>query len=340
MGKRNLHHAGLEPGAAAVNTDEPGADPGNNARNITIDRFRGFLVILMVIGNGLADVPAFPSIFKHVEDIGFTVADTVAPMFLFAIAMTYRSSFLRRYDKDKAKAYGHFIIRYFALLGLGTLFSAGGVVVALQTPWGVLQSIGMAGLLTLPFIRLGAGIRSAAALAILIFYQLALDRFWLDYVLGSSHGGFYGSLSWGAMLILATSMVDWLGESGRRQVFAVTALTVVTAVSLWLVPVSKNRVTLSFVLLTTLISCIAYIVVRLVSGRLRPEGGLVACWGENPLPMFVLHLILTALARLPFTWLGIYERPLFPSALATLAVLIVMTLFALRARRVRFRLSL
>ncbi|MCL2409027.1 MAG: DUF1624 domain-containing protein [Oscillospiraceae bacterium] len=322
--------------------DEPRTGLGNAAvaRDLTIDRFRGILIILMVIGNGLADVSAFPGIFKHAEDIGFTIADTVAPMFILAIAMTYRSSFLRRYETDKASAYSHFIIRYFALMGLGALFSAGGVVVAQQTPWGVLQSIGMAGLLTLPFIRLGAGRRAAAALAILIIYQLVLDRFWLADVLGSSHGGFYGSISWGAMLILATSMVDWLNASGRRQVIAITALTVVTAASLWVVPVSKNRVTLSFVLLTTLISCFTYIVVRIVSGRLGTKGGLIAYWGEKPLPLFVIHLLLTALSQLPFALLGIYERPFIPAALATLAVLVVMTSYVLWARRLKLRMSL
>jgi len=308
-------------------------------RDITIDRFRGLIIILMVIGNGMADVPAFPAIFKHAEDIGFTVADTVAPMFFFAIAMTYRASFLRRYDKDKAGAYSHFIIRYFAILGIGALFSAGGAVVELQTPWGVLQSIGVAGLLTLPFIRLSAGTRAAVALTILIAYQLALDRFWLADVLGSSHGGFYGSISWGAMLILATAMVDWLGEGRRRQVCGMIALTAVAAAALWLMPISKSRVTISYVLVTTLISCIAYIAVRLVSGRIQPKAGLIAYWGENPLLLFVVHLILTGLARLPFTLLGIYERPLIPSALATLAVLVVMTLFVLWIRRTRFRLS-
>ena len=337
MEKENLRHTYSGSDTATIATAEPGSTA---KRDITLDRFRGIIIILMVIGNGLADVPAFPGIFKHAEDIGFTIADTVAPMFILAIAMTYRASFLRRYDKHKLNAYSHFIIRYFALIGIGALFSAGGVVVAQQTPWGVLQSIGMAGLLTLPFIRLSAGWRAAAALAILICYQLLLDRFWLADVLGSSHGGFYGSISWGAMLILCTAMVDWLSAPDRRQAYAITALTVVSAVAIWLVPISKNRMTISYVLLTTLISCFAYIAVRLASKRIQPKSGWIACWGENPLPMFVLHLILTALSLLPFALLGIDERPLIPSVIATSAVLAVMTWCALWAHRAKFRLSL
>ncbi len=49
-------------------------------------------------------------------------------------------------------------------------------------PWGLLQAIGAAGLLTLPVIRLRARWRWAAGLALLAFYQFMLDRFWLDQV--------------------------------------------------------------------------------------------------------------------------------------------------------------
>ena len=46
-------------------------------RNIAIDRFRGIAIILMVIVNDLLDVPGFPKILTHPEDVGFTIADLV-----------------------------------------------------------------------------------------------------------------------------------------------------------------------------------------------------------------------------------------------------------------------
>ncbi|MDR2688001.1 MAG: heparan-alpha-glucosaminide N-acetyltransferase domain-containing protein, partial [Oscillospiraceae bacterium] len=118
-------------------------------RNIAIDRFRGIAIILMVIVNDLLDVPGFPKLLTHPEDVGFTIADLVAPLFLFAIAATYRQSFLRRAERGKGGAYAHFFSRYLAIIGLGTIFSAGGAVVEHGEAWGVLQAIGMAGLLTL-----------------------------------------------------------------------------------------------------------------------------------------------------------------------------------------------
>ena len=55
-------------------------------RNIALDRFRGLTIILMIIVNDLWAVEGFPSILKHPHDKGFTLADIVAPFFIFAIA--------------------------------------------------------------------------------------------------------------------------------------------------------------------------------------------------------------------------------------------------------------
>ncbi|MCL2677943.1 MAG: DUF1624 domain-containing protein, partial [Clostridiales bacterium] len=184
-------------------------------RNLALDRFRGMAVILMVAGNALSDMTDIPAFMRHTEDIGLSFADTIAPLFLFAIAASYRQSFLKHLRAFNAKAYLNYAYRYLALIGLGTIFSAGGALVSHETSWGVLQAIGMAGLLALPLLKFSPWVRLAAAGAMLAAYQLILDNFLLDAVLGSSHGGFFGSLAWGAMLILATVMLDFWQKGVR-----------------------------------------------------------------------------------------------------------------------------
>ena len=50
----------------------------------------------MVAVNYLADIRTVPSWLKHAPDVGLTFVDVIAPAFLFAIGLTYRSSLERR----------------------------------------------------------------------------------------------------------------------------------------------------------------------------------------------------------------------------------------------------
>ena len=126
-------------------------------RSQAIDQFRGLAIVLMVLANYLAGIGWIPAWLKHAPDIGLTVTDLVASLFIFAIGLTYGSSFRRRLLREGAnKTYQHFIIRWAALIGIGALFSAGEIAVVGEPSvnWGVLQAIGVAGMVTLPFLRL------------------------------------------------------------------------------------------------------------------------------------------------------------------------------------------
>jgi len=58
-------------------------------RLISIDYFRGQAIILMVLSNYSVGVIAVPSWLKHAQDIGLTINDLIAPIFIFAIGLTY-----------------------------------------------------------------------------------------------------------------------------------------------------------------------------------------------------------------------------------------------------------
>jgi len=120
-----------------------------------IDYFRGFTIVLMVFVNFIASSSSIPIWLKHAKDIGLTITDLVAPAFVYAIELTYKSSFARRYIKNgKNKAYYHFITRFLAIIGLGVFFTAGAAIVSPEVArggWGVLQAIGASGLITLIF---------------------------------------------------------------------------------------------------------------------------------------------------------------------------------------------
>jgi len=310
-------------------------------RDLGIDRYRGALVWLMVAGNLLGGVAAVPDVIKHTPDIGLSVADLVAPAFVFAIGLNLGPSFRRRRDADGLRAaVAHFLVRDLGLLGIGVIISAGGALVGQGTSWGVLQALGLAGLVALPCIGLSLWWRLAIGAALLIGYQVVLEAWALDSVLGAVQGGFVGGLSWGALLILSTALADLWRQGLGRLAIGSAILAGVAIVAAFLVPVSKHRVSLSYVLVTLAIAAVAFLLTELGARVVPARAGYLAWWGENPLALYLLHLLVLGLVTLPPVPGWYQDAPLWLAGLQLLAVMTGLSFVAwwLHRRRVRMRL--
>jgi predicted acyltransferase len=83
----------------------------------SIDEFRGFAILLMVLADYLERPAVVPAWLKHASDIGLTEADIIAPLFILAIGLTFGLSWRRRSDRDGLrKTVQHFIVRYLSLI--------------------------------------------------------------------------------------------------------------------------------------------------------------------------------------------------------------------------------
>ncbi len=275
-------------------------------RLASIDQFRGFAILLMILANYMNNVRVVPSWLKHADDIGYTVIDLVAPMFVFAMGLTYGMSFRRRLQRDGAwDTYQHFLTRYLALLGLGYVITLVWELSGIQPPtvnWGLLQALGAAGLIALPFIRLPALWRCGAGLGILAAYQLLLDRFWLQDVVAAPHNGPWGAFSWGAMLILATALGDLYFDERRSRYAYPIAFAGATAAGLalaLLVPLSKDRASASYVILSLGLSGLIFYLFHLIQIRRQRQFPVLTDWGRNPLLLYLLHYVLLGVFALP-----------------------------------------
>jgi len=274
-------------------------------RILSIDQFRGFAILTMVLANYMGGVKLIPAWLKHAPDVGLTVIDLIAPFFIFAIGLTFGLSFHRRLERDGAlKTYTYFLTRYLAIIGLGAIISAGETAIGENTTgvdWGVLQAIGMAGLAALVVIRLPSLYRWLIGAGILVVYQTVLDRFLLDFTIRSPHGGLYGSLDWAAMLILGTALADLFHSEGRgRKAFPwVSGLILALGVALAFVsPVSKHRVSPAYVLITLGVSALLFLAFHLAE-RFDWQGRFLVVWGKNPLTLYFLHYLLIGLVFVP-----------------------------------------
>jgi len=270
----------------------------------SIDQFRGLAVLLMVVANYLAGVELVPAWLKHAPDIGLTVIDLIAPFFIFAIGLTYGPSWRRRSRRDGgAKAVQHFITRFLVIFGIGTLLSAVGMWLRVDDTtvnWGVLQAIGGAGMSTLLVIGLPLEWRLGMGIGVLALYQIALESFWLGMVLHSPHGGMLGSISWAAMMILTTVLADLFHDRSRTMFgFAATGALLIGLGLAFLFPISKSRVSVTYVLVSLGISGLVFGLFDSLVPRLPLNLSFLSAWGRNPLLLYLLHLLLIGIVFLP-----------------------------------------
>jgi predicted acyltransferase len=278
-----------------------------------IDQFRGFAILLMVLADYLVGANIVPAWLKHAPDVGYTVIDLIAPLFVFAMGLTFGLSFRRRAARAGLwSTYQHFITRNLALIGLGFLLTLAGNLTGVYSStvnWGLLQALGAAGLLALVVIRLPLIGRAVAGLALLAIYQFLLDRFWLADVIAAPHNGPWGALSWGALLILATVLADlYHGDPSAvrdperaRRVYPWVSLAVLGAgLALALVvPVSKHRASPSFVLVSLGLSALVFFGFHLLSARTSLRLPVLGAWGRNALLLYLLHGVVIGLFALP-----------------------------------------
>lgn len=227
-------------------------------------------------------------------------------------------------------------MRYLAIFGLGAIISSVGAWYGYSPgsmEWGVLQAIGIAGLLTLPTIFLSTGWRFSIGLALLAVYQILLDHFWLSTVLETPHGGLPGSLGWASMLILATALADLYHDPPKRKIYTLAVLIFLIGgmVLNYLSPISKHRVSAAYVLISLGASGILFWIIHLLVEKYGIKMPLLAAWGKNPLLLYLLHYVIIGIFFLPGipalytnapSWLVILEIIILLSALSWVALLL------------------
>ena len=142
-------------------------------------------------------------------------------------------------------------------------------------------------------------------------------------------------------LILATAIVDLL-HLGRKDLFAWASLAALAAgIALaFLVPVSKNRVSASYVLVSLGASGVLFMGVRLSVERLGVRPAFLSWWGANPLLLYIGHYLLLAIFVLPGIPWWHAEASLLLAAAQAAFLVGVLTLCAWLLARRGLRVSL
>ena len=310
-------------------------DASSQERVEAIDQFRGFALFIMVLGNAFVVSGRAPWWLEHPPDVGFRIPDAFAPFFVMAIGLTFGPSLRRRAAQSGAlNAAFHALTRWAGLLLIGLIITLVEALLGANPSgvlWGVLEALGAGGLITLPFLFLPRWPRLAAGLGLLALYQALLDAFWLEDVLGAPHGGPWGALGWGGMMVLSTVLGDLFreGERGRKLYPWASGAILASGLLLALaVPVSKNRVSMSYVLIVVGLSGLAFFAMWLVTARWGRPSEFLSAWGQNPLLLYVLHIGCLGLYLIPAFERWNRESPLWAVCIIPIALSAFLSVIA------------
>jgi predicted acyltransferase len=302
----------------------------------------------MVIANFLADKTIVPAYLKHAPDIGLTVIDLIAPLFVVAMAVSFRESFDRKAARDgKASAAWETARRYLALIGIGAILSAGQSFALPQggmVDWGVLQALGVAGLFLLLFVGLPPLARIAIGASLMAAYQLLMPAI-APLVFSRSHGGMIGAVSWASMILVGEAIVDVARRRAPGFLLMAGALVGLFGLALSLVaPISKNRVSASYTLISLGLSLLILASYRFAFAKRCPARasrlGPLEIWGRRPLALYLAHQLALALFVFPDSawwheaspaWLVLAQLAILLSGLTVLA-------YAMERKSIPFKL--
>lgn len=197
-------------------------------RIASLDQFRGYTVVGMLLVNFLGGFQVVPAVLKH-HNTYCSYADTIMPQFFFAVGFAYRLTFLRRLAEAGLGAATSAVLKRnlgLILLGFVLYHLDGGV-----KSWEQLEKLGLHGFLTgafrrelfqtlvhialtsiwvLPVIAAGARARVAFLIASAALHIWLSSRFYFDWAWNTPviDGGQLGFLTWTIPLLVGSLAYD------------------------------------------------------------------------------------------------------------------------------------
>ncbi len=286
-----------------------------------IDHARGIIMIFLVITeflpaiiSGGSDFGRFflahPDNERIVEYMNFF--DIGAPVFIFIMGLLMPLSFSHRKERDGVKkAVRHMVIRYGIILILGfvvILIDQGEIIkmegVILIIYWDVLPTLGLVGLIALPFLWLKPKFRALLATSMLVFYQfMLLYGGWREYAILSIHGGIFGTIfGFSAIMIYATCLGDVMllnkeyTDKKKYQIYAIVGgIALIGGLLLWLVPgwyPNKRQVTLTYISISLGASILLSFIFIGIDKKFKKPIFILDSYGKFPFIIYAITIVI------------------------------------------------
>jgi predicted acyltransferase len=223
-------HSSVTLAEPSARSNSPSQGRGQARRLTSLDQFRGYTVLGMLIVNYFGGYLACPQVWKHTHDY-LSYADTIMPQFLFAVGFSLRLTVGRQLQKGQTlDSYLRVIRRLFGLaLVAFVVYTVSpraatweqlkdlGIWGAIQEPlkrnwFQTLMHIAVTSLWIVPVISRPIPIRFAWLLGSAILHVVLSYEFnflWCNTNPNAIDGGPLGFLTWSIPAILGTFACDW-----------------------------------------------------------------------------------------------------------------------------------
>jgi len=190
-------------------------------RDYAIDNFRGFIIVLLAFFFFYSTLNFTPDWLLHAGDGEILLpADFVAAGFMFMMVFAFTIGMEKfMATKDYGGAVKKYAVRYLGLIGVGFLLVAiPGLAGNIDFQFNVFTAFGMAGLVSLFFIKLGKYQKLVAGFLLLIGYQLASQFVpgMMEYVLANDFGGLIGAISWCGFMLLSMFLAETYRQNTKK----------------------------------------------------------------------------------------------------------------------------
>jgi hypothetical protein len=251
----------------------------------------------MITVNVLGMFSFTPLALKHAAVYGtWHLIDLGAPMFFFTIGLSIGLSFDRyRLVNGVVKTIVRYIRRGLIFIIIGTL----GVLLMRHHPlhdWSVLQTIGGAGLMALPFMFLPARWRWLAGVVLIIIFQIIAVWGYADWLEKYDFGGLggpLGGLAWGGVVLCGASLGSFLRDDWKRFIFWGLTMSVLALSSVTLLDhiqrIDKRLATAPYLALTIGLGTVLMIIFAYTERQWHLKMRLLGILGANSLIVFVLQ---------------------------------------------------
>ena len=303
-------------------------------REAAVDLFRGAIVTLFLFFNFLSSFTpesAIPYILLH-NQANLLPGDFVAAFFAFIMGVSLAFSYAKRKGNGESSRhiFWAYLKRFSILVLIGLVLDSIFVLAQLKLVWGVLQTLGIAGLVAMCVLPLDERKQVLTALLLLGAYGILLsqNQAFYDSVANSNHGGPLGALSYGTVTIFGLICGKMLMERKTFFLNATLGGIILGVTSLFVcfwIPYNKLLVTPSFALITAGCAFIVLAVFKYLEEKKGFRSEILQIFGRSSLLAWVLQypMVFYPLAFAGFGKLGFNEGFVLSAALTIIIYLIL-----------------
>jgi len=191
-----------------------------NQRYLSIDIYKGIMIAFAILINATSYFQYSPDWNKGSELYGLTYVDLFGPFFLFALTLTFKTSFSRRLLRfGEIKTYQHFIRRFSIYIIIGFAITLDIKLTGIIFRWGTLQMLGITGFFLLLTIKLKPFLRILIAIVLIMIHQFIILQISELEIASIPHGGVLGLLPWFSFATFASIVNDYFIRNKNKVHF-------------------------------------------------------------------------------------------------------------------------